>query len=314
MAGKIRRGKVALRPSRRARALYERLEAGNKPSNPPNRQRAFSVLIAKPTRGFIWLLSITITAAITAVLSAPYFPNFLDRISPNRDPVHIAVETLPNDGESASAQALTGPLKPVIQSNTSSKALPFSLSASKFQQLQQTQFDDSEYLPGPIDGDSFDLWVYRNGGADAGASRRRIIIQGIDRKVVIIGIRADTLSRGPILNGCLLIPSSGGPDEPIVIKLDLDQKKPASTYFKKHVKYLGADESVAFDVVAQTTQKTVTWDLVIELVVDGKRRDMRVPSKSGFLRTTPLLGVESPNDISNDYSEKEFYKTTFLLG
>lgn len=138
---------------------------------------------------------------------------------------------------------------------------------------------------------AFSRWVYAAGGADYGPTRRLIVLQGIDRPVVVTGMHADVVARTPALTGCLVTPNfdfTRASTEQA--QFDLDDARPsASAFFANAVVTLGVDESVSIVLVATTTRDTVSWDLVVDVVVGGHTVQIRKRADDERLRTTVEL-------------------------
>lgn len=224
------------------------------------------------------------------------------------DPVALDIATLPSVGSSASTSAPlmasgrssdgtvgeAGGPSLVVEEGVNQFALPMPLT--------EEQWYATRARSDPADEDYLNRWVYRHGGADIGESARRVTVLGKTGSLVITGVRAEVLQRAAPLTGCLALVGAGIELEPIQAELNLDSDHPTAPYFVRTPVSVKRGESVVIDVYAKTTLSTVTWDLVIDLLVDGKKRPYRVSSEEGMLRTTA--------DLRGDGDPLRFYRST----
>ncbi|MFE7928979.1 hypothetical protein ACFU6S_09560 [Streptomyces sp. NPDC057456] len=103
--------------------------------------------------------------------------------------------------------------------------------------------------PRPWDVDrKLTRWVHRQGGAEVGVSPRRITFQGVDRTIIITGMRAVVLERGPVLDGTFVNTGLGGAEPPLVVEIDLDSDRPEAAFFTDQVITVAVGENVAVDL------------------------------------------------------------------
>ncbi|WP_261575381.1 hypothetical protein [Frankia gtarii] len=113
--------------------------------------------------------------------------------------------------------------------------------------------------------------------------------------VVIVGMRAHILRRGPSIDGTLVSIHPQGAQENIRVGFNLDDLNPIARtsrgglgdpYFEANSVVLDRGEKAVFTVEAFARRASYTWDLELDLVIDGKSEKRFVRPKSGPLQVT----------------------------
>jgi hypothetical protein len=146
--------------------------------------------------------------------------------------------------------------------------------------------------------DGFRRWGLRLGGADAGETTFKLIVQSeTDDPVYIAGVRAVVSRVRPIRSPVVVVcPSQGeAPEREVLIDLDTSQ---AGRYVRAGRQepfnfVLSRGKSEIFRITAATKRHAVHWVLEVDVVVAGKHRTMRLDDNgrafatSGYARRVP---------------------------
>jgi hypothetical protein len=140
------------------------------------------------------------------------------------------------------------------------------------------------------------------GGADVGATRLRLTIQGASEKpVAITGIRAIVESRGQPQRGTLASYLSAGAGPIVGLGLNLDESDPIartiskdypfplrSPYFDHKVITLAKGETVSLSIWARAETCDCQWRLEMTGIVDGEERTWIIDDHGEPFRTVAL--------------------------
>jgi hypothetical protein len=128
---------------------------------------------------------------------------------------------------------------------------------------------------------------------------RLIVIGQTDAPVLISGIRAHISKRAPPLSGTLIYLEPQGEGSNIQIGFDLDSPNPVARTFDQNMDMKEAyfanrhvsvkkGEQVVFAIRAYTSRCYCEWELLVDVVVDGKKETLTVKDGKKSFRTTAL--------------------------
>ena len=121
-----------------------------------------------------------------------------------------------------------------------------------------------------------------------GVTELRVVLQGIDKPVVITDAHARILARNPIPASAWIAEYNEGGGDTIRTDLDLDRVNGSATYFRDHSISLQPGETVTIDLNAAANKSAVVWDLVFDVVLGGEQRTVTVTRARGLhFRTSP---------------------------
>lgn len=154
---------------------------------------------------------------------------------------------------------------------------------------------------------------------DAGETDLKITLQGArSHKVVVTDLKAKILTRSsPRHGGTLIDAPSQGAAGLVELALDLDEPFPrarvradvadrfavSKPYFDSYAVTLSADEVMTFAVQAVAGVVDVTYDLVLDVVVDGHRQEITVTDGGRPFHTT---GLTSGYEQEIGFDDKDF--------
>jgi hypothetical protein len=147
-------------------------------------------------------------------------------------------------------------------------------------------------------------WAKSHGGGELKTVRRRVVLTGGDRTVVVVGLKARVVGRHPTLPvvvdltkfGALSLVSIASIDldaaEPIAVKLLSDEEAgtlavsgTATTrpepFFAKQTLSLVKNEPATIDVWIESGGCDCDFELVLDMVVDGARREQVISDADG---------------------------------
>jgi hypothetical protein len=141
---------------------------------------------------------------------------------------------------------------------------------------------------------TFHPWARRLGAVDVGETRVRVLAQGRrDVPIVISGLRAHVIERGPPQSGTAVVCPSAGVLQNRLITIDLDTPVPVARRAGPSPDFgftLARGETEVFDITATTSRSNVSWSMTLDLLVDGAPKEVELlpPDRSPF-RTTARL-------------------------
>lgn len=141
---------------------------------------------------------------------------------------------------------------------------------------------------------TFHPWARQLGAVDVGETRVRVLAQGRrDVPIVISGLRAHIVKRGPPQSGTEVVCPSAATLESRPMAIDLDAPVPVARRAGPSPDFgftLAKGETEVFDITATTSRSNVTWSITLDLLVDGDPQevDLLPPDRSPF-RTTASL-------------------------
>jgi hypothetical protein len=152
--------------------------------------------------------------------------------------------------------------------------------------------------PSPISGyetpdsyiDRFDNWVFAHDGATVGVTYLRLTLTSGNQPTVIQSVCAHIIKRAKILAGTLFFKGAQG-NEPVETTLNLDSSEPCANYFKGHYLSLAPGQSAVVDISVVAHSDTVTWNLFLDAVVNGKQKFIPVGSNETLRTTAPLRKI-----------------------
>ena len=156
--------------------------------------------------------------------------------------------------------------------------------------------------------DRFDSWLFTHGGATVGVTNLVLTLIGGQGTTVVQSICAHIIKRTKIMSGTLFFKPPQGVGVPVETALDLDSAEPCARYFQEHYISLSQGQSAVVDVSVVAHSDTVSWNLFIDAIVNGKQKFIPVDSTQ-VLRTTGLLpnlaryGVFYEDTNPDGYSE-----------
>ena len=285
-------------------------------------------LIALPR----WILGVVITALIGAIVTSLIgvafgpvnFPGLLDRLDPNRAHMLVTQQTLPPPAPRALVHGAVA-AGPAFSCGTAT-ANPASGAANQtnpsiardVQQLggwyalpRRMSSKDTAAMTAAMrrSSDALHTWIYDQGGADVHLTQRRITFQGIDENLVITGMHARVIARGPVLCGGVVLDSLGGAGAPFQATLNLDDPLPSAPEFASKIITLAPGEIAVVDVYASAARYSVTWDLVVDFSVGGHVQEMTIYSKTPHERTTGIAGNPDPDHLLTDADWRKHYES-----
>jgi hypothetical protein len=149
--------------------------------------------------------------------------------------------------------------------------------------------------------EAFDRWARSNGGTDVGVSHIKLVVTGRrNNPVLITGMRAHVLRRDEPLQQTLFWGASEGVADTINLGFNLDEVNPVARriaadlesleepYFANHAVTVGKGEQLVFNIVARTQRCDCLWEIVLDMVVDGKAVTMTVKDDAEPFRVTAL--------------------------
>jgi hypothetical protein len=164
-----------------------------------------------------------------------------------------------------------------------------------------------EQLGSPPKGDcgpSLHDFAVGLGGADAGATNLRLVLQG-RASAVLVTVRIKVVERRPAQDGTYLAcPRGGDFAVPRDVRINLDEPTPSVRYFvqSKEVKSPfilsippGTSEIVDLHITA--SKGLYRWTAELELLADGRRRTEPIDDHGQPFRTTSL--AKDPSHIWN---------------
>jgi hypothetical protein len=189
-------------------------------------------------------------------------------------------------------------------------ALPYVLDpASSVASLALPQTSSSGYATPDSYIDRFDSWLFSRGGASVGVTDLQLTLTGGSGTTIVQGICAEIVSRTKIMNGTLFFEPPQGGEGSIETALDLDAAEPCAKYFNGHYITLSQGEGAVVNIHVVAHSDTVTWELFLDAVVNGKHQYIPVNSKE-TLRTTGLLssvksyGIYYKDTQTENFSEE----------
>lgn len=157
--------------------------------------------------------------------------------------------------------------------------------------------DGAEPITGPGTLCSgFRPWALQQGGADAGATRLQVVVQGrTPGQLLVSNARAVVVTREAPMAGIDLRCPPAGQAELRALSIDLDQRDPRARYVSAENREfgftLGQGEIETFVVTATANQATYSWYLELTVVVGDESRTVRVDDAGQpFRTTTPVQG------------------------
>jgi hypothetical protein len=283
----------------------------------------------------------TITGIVAALLVGfggwvwtTYGVSLVDRIA-HRGPIAVEVQPRPHPASaSPSGNSSTGTIgSPSQPFNSRSPSVNHRLLATPgfpatawvFPQTldSKSTIDTLSAIDASISGngvgelqsdDGIDRWVLSHNGYDVGITEIRLVVQGLDKPAVIVNARAQILERHPIPTATMIMQLAQGGGDTIKTDLDLDRTRDtSSTYFADHWVSLQPGESVTIDLNATVTKSAVVWDLLLDVVVEGKHETVAVTRAPGVpFRTGAWADRKhhgNPDDSAPPY---QMYSTGFL--
>lgn len=149
----------------------------------------------------------------------------------------------------------------------------------------------SGYETGDSYIDRFDNWVFAHGGATVGVTYLRLTLTGGKQPAVIQSVCAHVIKRTKILAGTLFFKGAQG-TQPVETTLNLDSSEPCANYFKGHYLPLSPGQPAVVDISVITHSDTVTWNLFLDAVVNGKQKFIPVESNKVLRTTAPLRQIK----------------------
>jgi hypothetical protein len=125
----------------------------------------------------------------------------------------------------------------------------------------------------------------------------KLTVEGANsHTVVITDVRARILNREPVVGGTLLSAPPQGVETVIKLGFDLDQQVPTARvvkggefgdpYFENNTVTLKDHEVVTFMVDARAAKAAYTWNIEVDLVVDGQAMTRSVAGPDGPFKLT----------------------------
>jgi hypothetical protein len=160
------------------------------------------------------------------------------------------------------------------------------------------RIDEIGEPPGPV---CREWWTWAHGmeGMDAGYTHVRLMVTGLsDMDVVVDALQVRVLDRYDAPAGTTIICATGGADlVPRHIDVDLDHEPPLTEYrdsggdpTSRFLFTLRKGETEVFFIWARVTQGGCDWVADLHLLVNGKRRSIRVDSEGRPFRTVSSTG------------------------
>lgn len=156
----------------------------------------------------------------------------------------------------------------------------------------------------------FRPWAHEQGGADAGATRLQIVLQGrTSGQVLISNARAVIVARETPAPGVDLTCPPAGEAELRALAIDLDQRDPRARYQSADGREFGftleQGEIETFSVTATASKATYTWYLELTVVVGDESRTVRVDDGGRpFRTTTPIQAKRWEWDYENAWTRQ----------
>lgn len=152
--------------------------------------------------------------------------------------------------------------------------------------------------PPPADcGKNLGELTRRLGGADAGSSSARVVVQGLANAAVVLAVRVKIVARDPIQSGTYLACRSGGGGlvVPRDVVVNLDDVDPVPKYLvrgrdtgKPFALTVSQGESEIIDLYAKATTGCYLWIAEIDATIDGKRHTFVINDEGRPFRTSGL--------------------------
>jgi hypothetical protein len=221
-----------------------------------------------------WVITVSLAALIGAIaqwLPSRYGPIVEDRLS-GEAPLHVLAHY-----ERQADQGVTWAIPQQLEVSSPEAPLDFASSGIE----------------------AFDRWVTSNGGIDVGVSHIKLVVTGRrNQPVVITGMNAHVLRRAEPLRKTLFWGASEGSADTINVGFNLDEVNPiarrvaedleslAEPYFANHAVTVAKGEQLVFNIVARTDRCDCLWEIVLNMVVDGKAITMTVRDTTEPFRVT----------------------------
>lgn len=138
-------------------------------------------------------------------------------------------------------------------------------------------------------------WAKSHGGGELSVVRRRIVLTGGDETVVVVGLRARVVSRHEALPVVVDLSNFAAFGLVSVAEIDLDESDPIAVkylddadpagigepFFAKQTLSLVKNEPATVDVWMTSDTCDCDFELVLEMVVDGTRREQIIRDADG---------------------------------
>jgi hypothetical protein len=146
----------------------------------------------------------------------------------------------------------------------------------------------------PTDSDDFApaRWAHRNGGSELGVIQRRVVFQAGEKGVVVNDVRARIVKRHTAPASVVKKPSFAVIQGITYAAIDLDSaQKEADTYelggeigspfFAAQTVALAPGESQTFNFYFMSSKCDCDFELVADVLVDGKQHDVVIRDRDG---------------------------------
>jgi hypothetical protein len=186
-------------------------------------------------------------------------------------------------------RAISGgtPLRAVIESDESYYSDEWSL-------LLPHEVTDEDHPPPEIDRSDGWRWFAKRGAYDADASHLRLVLENVERELVIVtGIRAHVLRRESVLSGALVTSAPAGEKKITALQLNLDSSNPEAktlrghSFFRRRYVSLDHRETHVFRIEAKVRKDAVDWEIEITYIWRGVKRTLRLDNTGEPFRTAP---------------------------
>jgi hypothetical protein len=166
--------------------------------------------------------------------------------------------------------------------------------------------------------DSLMTTAKRAGAVDVGHVVDDLTVQGTRANVSIVSMRARILRRDRPLDGASIRCASAGAQDAIGVMFNLDERnspartiadfnanRPGGPYFVHgKIVSLGPSEVQPFEVVGVSRSHYVEWEILADVVIDGKTRTLTITNNGKSFRATG----PSPTPVGYDrYYEYRWY-------
>lgn len=203
---------------------------------------------------------------------------------------YVVNATLPDAAEKISG---TEPLRFTVQTNPEGGGDGFIAAKRSTTSLDRT-------FSGVNNCDAFFAFAKRVGAVDVRHSRLHVLLEGRTRRdVAIIGMKARIHAREPSFDGEEMVCASAGSIDSIGVAFDLDETKPiaraavdaddasGAPFFQDgKVIALKQGELQPIAATGYVDRGYVSWDLQLDVVVDGEKRTFTIDDNGKPFRTT----------------------------
>jgi hypothetical protein len=143
----------------------------------------------------------------------------------------------------------------------------------------------------PTGCDSFTPWLHSRSGVDAGVTRLQVVAQGMSSTPVLLSdLRVRVVRRAPPIIGAEVVcPSAGRATfREIAINLDTSPPKVVVEHTQPFGFTLAAGQTEPLDVTAEVHDRAISWTLLLDVVIGGRRETRVITDRGRPFITTPL--------------------------